>query len=130
MAVTQDSPTGEPEDIRLPENAFRELKPGETYQPVIPASQDAPEVTTRSIVQIFRVALLGAILGVLLLAPFRGYFVRDLHGKMPFPEAHATTEILVAGKRGGRSAIVLTYSALGAAAFDFLSSTMHTWSDT
>src|SRR5260370_33051472 len=53
MAVTQGSQTGEPEDIRLPENAFRELRPGETYQPVVPASQDAPEVTTRSIVQGF-----------------------------------------------------------------------------
>ena len=58
MAVTQDSPTGEPEDIRLPENAFRELKPGETYQPVVPASQDVPEVTTRSIVQVENLAWL------------------------------------------------------------------------
>ena len=56
--------------------------------------------------------LLGAILGVFFLAPFRRYFVRDLHGKLPYPEARATTEILVAGKRGGRSAVVLTYSAL------------------
>ena len=43
-----------------------------------------------------------------LLAPFRRYFVRDLHGKLPYPEARATTEILVAGKRGGHSALVLT----------------------
>src|SRR5499426_4064988 len=218
MAVTQDSPTGEPEDIRLPENAFRELRPGETYQPVVPAAKDAPEITTRSIVQgflwaivfsaaatyialklgqgiesaisilavgfsvfavkflksrastllenvnvlaigatsgivaggsvftmpaiyilglqgrssflqIFLVPLLGALLGILLLSPFRRYFVRDLHGKLPFPEARATTEILVAGKRGGQSAVVLTYSALAAAAFDFIGPSMKGWAE-
>ena len=53
-----------------------------------------------SFFQIFLVPLLGAVLGVFLLAPFRRYFVRDLHGKLPYPEARATTEILVAGKRG------------------------------
>jgi uncharacterized oligopeptide transporter (OPT) family protein len=83
-----------------------------------------------SFVQIFLVPLLGAVLGVLLLSPFRRYFVRDLHGRLPFPEARATTEILVAGRRGGKSAIVLTYSALTAAVFDFLSASMHAWSDT
>ena len=64
-----------------------------------------------SFLQIFLVPLLGAVLGVFFLAPFRRYFVRDLHGKLPFPEARATTEILVAGKRGGHSALVLTWSA-------------------
>jgi len=83
-----------------------------------------------SFLQIFLVPLLGAVLGVLLLSPFRRYFVRDLHGKLPFPEARATTEILVAGRRGGSSAVVLTYSALAAAVFDFVSASMHAWSDT
>lgn len=79
--------------------------------------------------QIFLVPLLGGILGVFFLAPFRRYFVRDLHGKLPFPEATATTEILMAGKRGGHSAIVLTYSAITAAIFDFVGPAMHGWAE-
>src|SRR5512145_1885835 len=191
------------DDVRLPENAFRELAPGETYEPVIPAGATVPEISLRSIfqgfawsiifsaaatyialklgqgiesaipisilavgfsvfavkfmrrrastllenvnvlaigatsgivaggsvftmpaiyilglegrssfLQIFLVPLLGAVLGVFLLAPFRRYFVRDLHGRLPYPEARATTEILVAGRRGGHGALVLTWSAL------------------
>ena len=208
------------EDVRLPENAFRELKPGETYEPVIPSRVIAPEVTVRSVVQgftwavifsaaatyialklgqgiesaipisilavgfsvfaakfmksrassllenvnvlaigatsgiiaggsvftmpaiyilglenrssffqIFLVPLLGAFLGIFFLAPFRRYFVRDLHGKLPYPEGRATTEILVAGKRGGHSAIVLSYSAITAALFDFVGPSMRAWTE-
>ena len=216
------APPGPPVDeARLPDNAFRELAPGETYVPVVRPDDPAPEITVRSIVQgfvwaiifsaaatyialklgqgiesaipisilavgfsvaavrflqsrastllenvnilaigatsgivaggsvftmpavyilglegrssffqIFLVPLLGAVLGVLLLSPFRRYFVRDLHGKLPYPEGRATTEILMAGKRGGRSAVVLTYSAIAAGAYDFLSATMKAWSDT
>jgi len=79
--------------------------------------------------QIFLVPLLGAVLGVFFLAPFRRYFVRDLHGKLPFPEGRATTEILVAGKRGGQSAIVLSWSAALAAAFDFVGPSMRAWAE-
>jgi putative OPT family oligopeptide transporter len=82
-----------------------------------------------SFLQIFLVPLLGAVLGVFLLAPFRRYFVRDLHGRLPYPEARATTEILVAGKRGGRSALVLTWSALLAAVFDFVGPSMRGWAE-
>ena len=82
-----------------------------------------------SFLQIFLVPLLGAVLGVFLLAPFRRYFVRDLHGKLPYPEARATTEILVAGKRGGHSALVLTWSALFAAVFDFVGPSMKGWAE-
>jgi putative OPT family oligopeptide transporter len=82
-----------------------------------------------SFFQIFLVPLLGAVLGVFLLAPFRRYFVRDLHGRLPFPEGRATTEILVAGKRGGHSALVLTWSALVAAAFDFVGPSMRGWAE-
>ena len=208
------------DDARLPDNAFRELAPGETYAPVIPSGASVPEVTARSIAQgflwsvvfsaaatyialklgqgiesaipisilavgasalfakvlaargstllenvnvlaigatsgivaggsvftmpaiyilglegrssfwqIFLVPLLGAVLGVFFLAPFRRYFVRDLHGKLPFPEARATTEILVAGKRGGHSAIVLSWSAALAAAFDFAGPSMKAWAE-
>jgi putative OPT family oligopeptide transporter len=80
-----------------------------------------------SFFQIFLVPLLGALLGVFFLAPFRRYFVRDLHGKLPYPEARATTEILMAGKRGGRSAFVLSYSAALAAVFDFVGPSMRGW---
>ena len=208
------------DDVRLPENAFRELTDGERYLPVVPADQLVPEVTLRSIVQgflwaivfsaaatyialklgqgiesaipisilavgfsvfaarflksrpstllenvnvlaigatsgiiaggsvftmpaiyilglqgrssffqIFIVPLLGAFLGIFFLAPFRRYFVRDLHGRLPFPEARATTEILVAGKRGGRSAVVLSYSAALAALFDFVGPSMKGWAE-
>ncbi len=208
------------DDVRLPENAFRELTDGERYLPVVPADQIVPEVTLRSIVQgflwaivfsaaatyialklgqgiesaipisilavglsvfaarflkarastllenvnvlaigatsgiiaggsvftmpaiyilglqgrssffqIFIVPLLGAFLGIFFLAPFRRYFVGDLHGRLPFPEARATTEILVAGKRGGRSAIVLSYSAALAALFDFVGPSMKGWAE-
>ncbi|HXY68761.1 MAG TPA: oligopeptide transporter, OPT family [Gemmatimonadales bacterium] len=208
------------DDARLPENAFRELQPGERYAPVVPPTEAVPEVTTRSIVQgffwsivfsaaatyialklgqgiesaipisilavgfsvfavkflrsrassllenvnvlaigatsgivaggsvftmpaiyilglehrssffqIFLVPLLGAMLGVFFLSPFRRYFVRDLHGKLPYPEARATTEILVAGKRGGRSAVILSYSAVAAAIFDFVGPSMRGWAE-
>ncbi len=218
MAEPTDAPAAE--DVRLPDNAFRELALGETYVPVIPSGVSVPEVTPRSIVQgffwsvvfsaaatyialklgqgiesaipisilavgasvlfvkvlasrgstllenvnvlaigatsgivaggsvftmpaiyilglegrssfwqIFLVPLLGAILGIFFLAPFRRYFVRDLHGKLPFPEARATTEILVAGKRGGQSAIVLSWSAGLAAAFDFAGPSMKAWAE-
>jgi putative OPT family oligopeptide transporter len=83
-----------------------------------------------SFFQIFVVPLLGAVLGVFFLAPFRRYFVRDLHGKLPYPEARATTEILMAGKRGGQSAIVLSYSAIIAAIFDFVGPSMRAWAET
>jgi len=208
------------EETSLPENAFRELRSGETYEPVISAQAKVQEVSLRSVVQglfwsiifsaaatyialklgqgiesaipisilavgfsvlavrflkrrastllenvnvlalgstsgiiaggsvftmpaiyilgldnrsslfqIFLVPLFGAFLGIFFLAPFRRYFVRDLHGKLPYPEARATTEILVAGKRGGRSAVVLSYSALTAALFDFVGPTMRAWTE-
>ena len=82
-----------------------------------------------SFFQIFLVPLLGAVLGIFFLAPFRRYFVRDLHGKLPYPEGRATTEILMAGKRGGRSAVVLSYSAVVAAIFDFVGPSMKGWAE-
>ncbi|HXY40896.1 MAG TPA: oligopeptide transporter, OPT family, partial [Vicinamibacteria bacterium] len=83
-----------------------------------------------SFLQIFLVPLLGAVLGVFLLSPFRRYFVCDLHGKLPFPEGRATTEILMAGRRGGHSALVLTWAGLLAAAFDFVGPSMKGWAET
>jgi putative OPT family oligopeptide transporter len=218
--LSERPPASPGEDVRLPENAFRPLAPGERYEPVVPASAGVPEATLRSLAQgaawavvfsaaatyialklgqgiesaipisilavgssalavrvlarrpstllenvnvlaigatsgivaggsvftmpaihvlglegrssffqVFLVPLLGAVLGVFLLAPFRRYFVRDLHGKLPYPEARATTEILVAGKRGGRSALVLAWSALFAAVFDFVGPSMKGWAE-
>ena len=208
------------DDVKLPDNAFRPLEPGERYEPVVAAGALVPEITLRSVVQgffwsivfsaaatyialklgqgiesaipisilavgfsvfavrflqrrassllenvnvlasgatsgiiaggsvftmpavyilglegrssffqIFLVPLLGAMLGIFFLAPFRRYFVRDLHGKLPYPEARATTEILVAGKSGGKSAIVLAYSGVLAAVFDFVGPSMRGWAE-
>ncbi len=80
--------------------------------------------------QIFLVPLLGAILGVLFLIPFRRYFVAEMHGKLPFPEATATTEILVAGGRGGKQALVLLVSMGVGFTVDFLALHFRAWRDT
>jgi putative OPT family oligopeptide transporter len=199
----------------LPENAFRELAPGETYKPLVPADASVPEVTKRSILfglgmtlvfslaaafialklgqgieaaipiailaigfsamakrkstllenvnivsfgatagmivggavfvmpaiyilglegrsnflQIFIVPLLGAILGVFFLIPFRRYFVADMHGKLPFPEATATTEILVTGEGGGKRAKILLYAMGVGIVVDFLALNLKLWRD-
>ena len=188
----------------LPENAYRPLKPGESYVPVVPAGVRVPEWTARSVViglvmavvfsaaaaflgfkvgqvfeaaipiailavgigvtlkrrstilenviiqsigaasglivagsiftlpalfiiglpvdlfKLFLVALFGGILGVLFLIPLRRYFVKEMHGELPFPEATATTEVLVAGESGGQQAVVLAVAAVIGGIFDFL----------
>ena len=211
----------EPEvQSHLPENAYRELKEGETYVPMVPPNVTVPEVTGRSILfgigmniifamaatylalkvgqgietaipisilavglsgfllkmgsrasslleninilaigttsgivaggtvftmpaiyvlklhenlemsksllffQIFLVPFLGAVLGVIFLVPFRRYFVKDMHGKLPFPEATATNEILVTGSGGGSQAFVLIYSFIIGMAYNWLSGAM------
>ncbi len=67
--------------------------------------------------------------GILFLIPFRKYFVKDMHGKLPFPEATATTEILVAGEKGGKQAGVLVVSGLIGGVFDFIFSAFGSWSE-
>jgi putative OPT family oligopeptide transporter len=200
----------------LPANAYRELRPGESYEPVVPARSAVAEVTGRSIAfgltmtvvfsaaaayvalklgqgvesaipiailaigfsalrarrstllenvnivalgatagvvvggsvfvmpaiyvlhlearsgffQMFAVPLLGALLGVLFLLPFRRYFVADMHGKLPFPEATATTEILITGQRGGRHARVLLGAMGVGLVVDFLALNVQLWRDT
>jgi putative OPT family oligopeptide transporter len=188
----------------LPENAYRVLKPGETYSPIVPADQPVAEFTGRSLVlglvmaavfsaaaaflglkvgqvfeaaipisilavglgyafkrrstilenvivqsvgaasglvvagsvftlpalfilgldvnlvKLFLVALLGGTIGILFLVPLRRYFVREMHGELPFPEATATTEVLVAGEAGGQQARVLALAAAVGGIFDFL----------
>lgn len=208
----------EQEKKSLPENAYRELKPGEEYQPVMSPKMNFPEVTWWSIFmgllmavifsaaaaysglkigqvfeaaipisiiavgasaaakrkdalgqnviiqsigassgvivagavftipglyilqakypeiqvnfwQIFFSSLLGGFLGILFLIPFRKYFVKDMHGKLPFPEATATTEILMTGEKGGKQAKLLILSGLIGGAFDFCFSALRLWSD-
>ena len=198
----------------LPENAYRELKPGEEYKPVLPASSHPKEVTFYSVsmgllmaiifsaaaaylglkvgqvfeaaipiaiiavgvgslsgkknmlgqntiiqsigassgvivagaiftlpalyilgleaqfYQIFLSSLFGGVLGIVLLIPFRRYFVKDMHGKYPFPEATATTEVLISGEKKGNQAKVLAVSGLVGGLYDFVAGTVGLWADT
>ncbi len=82
-----------------------------------------------SFFQVFFASALGGFLGILFLIPFRKFFVKDMHGKFPFPEATATTEILVAGEKGGAQARVLVVSGLIGGLFDFLFSAFGMWSE-
>ncbi|MBQ1673964.1 MAG: oligopeptide transporter, OPT family [Bacteroidales bacterium] len=200
--------------ISLPENANRELKPGEKYEPLLKPGKTYPEVTAYSVTmgllmtvifsaaaaylglkvgqvfeaaipiailavgftsalgkkgglgqnviiqsigacsgvivagaiftlpaiyilglevnfwQMFLSSLLGGVLGILFLIPFRKYFVKDMHGKYPFPEATATTQVLVSGESGGKSAKTLLVSGLIGGLYDFVVATFGAWSET
>ncbi len=200
-------------NISLPENAYRELKPGETYTPLMPASTSPREVTPYSVImgvamailfsaaaaflglkvgqvfeaaipiaiiavgmgnvlgkknmlgqnviiqsigassgvivagaiftlpalyilgldaafwQVFLSSLFGGLLGILLLIPFRKYFVKEMHGKYPFPEATATTEVLVSGEKGGNQAKLLAISGLVGGLYDFAVGTFGLWTE-
>ncbi len=80
--------------------------------------------------QMFLSSLLGGVLGILFLIPFRKYFVKEMHGKYPFPEATATTQILVSGEGGGKGAGTLLVSGLIGGLYDFIVSTFGAWADT
>ena len=80
--------------------------------------------------QMFLSSMLGGFLGILFLIPFRKYFVKDMHGKYPFPEATATSQVLVSGESGGKSAKTLLSAGLVGGVYDFLVSTFGTWADT
>lgn len=197
----------------LPENAYTELKPGETYQPIMSPFKAYPEVNPWSVVwglvmavvfsaaaaylglkigqvfeaaipiaiiavgmstvfkrqnalgenviiqsigassgvivagaiftlpalyilnleaeyfQVFLSSLLGGFLGILFLIPFRRYFVAEMHGKYPFPEATATTEVLVSGEKGGSQARLLLVAGLIGGVYDFIIATFGWWSE-
>lgn len=197
----------------LPENAYRELKPGEEYKPMMPANTKPKEVTVYSVsfgiimaivfsaaaaylglrvgqvfeaaipiaiiavgvgnlmkknnmlgqnviiqsigassgvivagaiftlpalyilgleaqfYQVFLASLFGGLLGILMLIPFRKYFVKDMHGKYPFPEATATTEVLVSGEKKGNQAKLLAISGLIGGLYDFCVSTFGWWTE-
>ncbi len=80
--------------------------------------------------QVFFSSLFGGILGILFLIPFRKYFVKDMHGKYPFPEATATTQVLVSGESGGKGAKTLMISGLIGGLYDFIVSTFGLWGET
>ncbi|MGA9121523.1 MAG: oligopeptide transporter, OPT family [Bacteroidota bacterium] len=82
-----------------------------------------------SFFQVFFASALGGFLGILFLIPFRKFFVKDMHGKLPFPEATATTEILVAGEKGGNQAKVLVASGIIGGLFDFTFNAFGFWSE-
>lgn len=79
--------------------------------------------------QVFLSSLLGGFLGILFLIPFRKYFVADMHGKYPFPEATATTEVLVSGEKGGNQARLLLVAGLIGGIYDFIIATFGWWSE-
>lgn len=87
-----------------------------------------PEMTT-SFLKIFMASALGGILGILFLIPFRKYFVSDMHGKYPFPEATATTQVLVSGAKGGDQAKPLLIAGLVGGLYDFIVATFGWWNE-
>ena len=79
--------------------------------------------------QVFLSSLLGGVLGIVMLIPFRKYFVKDMHGKYPFPEATATTEVLVSGEKGGKQTALLAVAGLIGGLYDFAVSSFGAWAE-
>lgn len=88
-----------------------------------------PDITV-SFLQVFMSSLLGGVLGILFMIPFRKYFVSDMHGKYPFPEATATTQVLVSGEKGGDQAKPLIMAGAIGGLYDFVIATFGTWAET
>ena len=87
-----------------------------------------PEMSV-SFFKVFFSSLLGGILGILFMIPFRKYFVKDMHGKYPFPEATATTQVLVSGAKGGNQAKPLLVAGLVGGLYDFIVATVGWWNE-
>ena len=88
-----------------------------------------PEEITVTFLQVFISSLLGGVLGILFLIPFRKYFVSDMHGKYPFPEATATTQVLVSGEKGGSQAKPLLMAGIVGGLYDFIVGTFGWWNE-
>lgn len=88
-----------------------------------------PKEISVTFLQVFVSSLLGGILGILLLIPFRKYFVKDMHGKYPFPEATATTQVLVSGEKGGNQARPLLMAGIVGGLYDFIVATFGWWNE-
>lgn len=214
----ENSNVNEAQEIKLAENAFRELNPGEDYKPIMPSDINPRETTPWSVIwglvmviifsaataylglkvgQVFEAAIpiaiiavgisgaakrkgalgenviiqsigacsgsvvagaiftlpalyilqakypdisvdfakvflasfLGGALGILFLIPFRKYFVKEMHGKYPFPEATATTQVLVSGQKGGGSLTLLLKSGIIGGLYDFIVATFGLWNE-
>ncbi|MFA6832803.1 MAG: OPT/YSL family transporter, partial [Bacteroidaceae bacterium] len=87
-----------------------------------------PEMSV-TFMQVFLSSLLGGILGILFLIPFRKYFVKTMHGKYPFPEATATTQVLISGEKGGSQAKPLLIAGIIGGIYDFIVATFGWWSE-
>ena len=87
-----------------------------------------PEMTV-DFMQMFISSLLGGILGILFLIPFRKYFVSDKHGEYPFPEATASTQVLISGEKGGSQAKPLLIAGLIGGFYDFIVATFGWWNE-
>ena len=88
-----------------------------------------PQEITVTFAQVFISSLLGGVLGILFLIPFRKYFVSDMHGKYPFPEATATTQVLVSGEKGGSQAKPLLMAGIIGGLYDFIVATFGWWNE-
>ena len=87
-----------------------------------------PEIMV-NFMEVFFASLLGGILGILFLIPFRKYFVKEMHGKYPFPEATAGTQVLVSGEKGGAQAKPLLVAGLLGGLYDFVVATFGLWNE-
>ena len=87
-----------------------------------------PEITV-NFLEVFLSSLLGGLLGILFFISFRKYFVKDMHGKFPFPEATATTQVLISGQKGGSQAKPLLMAGLVGGLYDFFLSTFGWWKE-
>ena len=87
-----------------------------------------PDITV-NFMQVFMSSLLGGCLGILFLIPFRKFFVQEKHGEYPFPEATATTQVLVSGEQGGSQAKPLVWAAAVGGLYDFIVSTFGLWTE-
>lgn len=87
-----------------------------------------PELTV-NFLQVFLSSVLGGILGILFLIPFRKYFVKDMHGKYPFPEATASTQVLISGERSGSQAKPLLVAGIVGGLFDFAVAAFGAWNE-
>lgn len=87
-----------------------------------------PEMTV-NFIEVFIASVLGGVLGILFLIPFRKYFVKDMHGKYPFPEATASTQVLVSGEKSGNQALPLLVAGVVGGIYDFIIATVGWWNE-